>query len=196
MIQKTGISMSMIHDITATAPRNKLPKRKGRGHAAGQGKTAGRGTKGAKSRSGRYVHAGHEHGQTPIYRRLPKRGFSNRPFERRYYVVNLADLDRFEEGATVDTTALIAAGLVPNKHQPVKILGNGALGKKLTVVAGWFSKSAHEKITQAGGSAQNLKGEAFEFPKPKKRFVSREEAIRTGRIKTDAPEAQAPAENA
>jgi hypothetical protein len=102
--------------------------------------------------------------------------------------VNLADLERFDEGATIDAQALIDAGLVPDGKQPVKILGDGELSKKLTIVAGWYSKSAHEKITKAGGAAQNAKGEAFEFPKPKKKFVKRE--------KTKAPKGEAAAETA
>jgi large subunit ribosomal protein L15 len=181
----------MLHDITAQAPRNKRKQRKGRGESSGRGKTSGKGNKGAKARSGGpYWKPGHEGGQTAIFRRLPKRGFSNADFERRFYIVNLADLERFDNGATVDATALIDAGLVPDDRQPVKILGDGEFSKKLTVVAGWYSKSAHEKITKAGGAAQNAKGEAFEFPKPKKKFVKRE--------KTKAPkgEAAAPAEGA
>src|SRR5687767_1618644 len=158
--------MSMIHDITATTPRNKRTQRKGRGESSGRGKTSGRGNKGAKARVGKYVKRGHEHGQTPIFRRLPKRGFSNENFERRFHVVNLSELDRFDDGATVDAAALREAGLVPDDRWPVKILGDGAISKKLTVQAGWFSKSAHEKITGAGGSARNLKGEDFKFPKP------------------------------
>src|SRR5687768_15781505 len=159
--------MSMIHDITPLAPRNKKRKRKGRGEGSGMGKTAGRGTKGAKARVGKYVKRGHEHGQTPVFRRLPKRGFSNFDFERRFHVVNLDDLAaKFDEGATVDQAALIEIGLVPDTRWPVKILGNGDFTKKLTVVAGWYSKSALKKITDAGGTAQNAKGEAFKFPKP------------------------------
>src|SRR5215208_2101324 len=149
--------MSMIHDITSRSPRNKKPKRKGRGHSSGMGKTSGRGNKGAKARQGTYVRRGHEHGQTPIYRRLPKRGFSNVDFASRFHVVNLADLERFEDGATVDATALREAGLIPDYKQPVKVLGEGTLSKKLTVVAGWYSKSAHEKITGAGGAAKTIK---------------------------------------
>jgi len=166
--------MSMSHEITAGAPRNKRSQRKGRGEGSGRGKTSGRGNKGAKARVGKYVKRGHEHGQTPIFRRFPKRGFSNENFERRFHIVNLADLERFDNGATVDSIALIEAGLVPDDRLPVKILGEGAISKKLTIIAGWYSKSAHEKITQAGGAAQNPKGEAFEFPKPKKKFVLRE----------------------
>jgi len=164
----------MIHDITAVTPRYKKPTRKGRGEGS-KGKTSGRGGKGASARGGGpYWKRGHEGGQTPIHKRFPKRGFSNHDFENRFYVVNLADLERFDAGTTVDANALIEAGLVPNDHLPVKILGNGKLSKKLTVVAGWYSKSAHEGITGAGGAAQNVKGETFEFPKPKKKFIPRE----------------------
>ena len=181
--------MSMLHEISAAAPRNKRTQRKGRGESSGRGKTSGKGNKGAKARVGKYVKRGHEHGQTPIYRRLPKRGFSNDNFERRFHIVNLADLEQFDDGTTVDASALIEAGLVPDATQPVKILGDGAISKKLTVVAGWYSKSAHEKITSAGGTAKNLKGEAFEFPKPKKRFVKRE-APKKSKQAADAPPAE------
>jgi large subunit ribosomal protein L15 len=168
--------MSMLHEITARAPRNKRSQRKGRGESSGRGKTSGKGNKGAKARSGGpYWKPGHEGGQTAIFRRVPKRGFSNFNFERRFHIVNLTDLERFDNGATVDAAALIEAGLVPDTTQPVKILGDGAITKKLTIIAGWYSKSAFDKISQAGGTAQNLKGEAFEFPKPKKKFVKREQ---------------------
>ena len=167
--------MSMLHEITALAPRNKRSQRKGRGESSGRGKTSGKGNKGAKARSGGpYWIPGHEGGQTKLFRRFPKRGFSNHDFARRFYIVNLSDLERFDNGTTVDANALVEAGLVPDDKQPVKILGEGAISKKLTVVAGWYSKSAFEKITQAGGTAQNIKGETFEFPKPKKKFVKRE----------------------
>jgi large subunit ribosomal protein L15 len=182
--------MSMIHDITSAVPRFKRSQRKGRGESSGRGKTSGKGHKGAKARGGD-VHwkPGHEGGQTPIFRRIPKRGFSNDNFERRFHIVNIGELTRFDDGATVDAAALIEAGLVPDTRQPVKILGNGTLSKRLTIVAGWYSKSAHERITQAGGKAQNLKGETFEFPKPKKVFVPREK-------KKAQPAAEAPAANA
>ena len=191
--------MSMQHEITTAAPRFKKTQRKGRGESSGRGKTSGRGTKGAKARVGKYVKRGHEHGQTPIYRRLPKRGFSNDNFERRFHIVNLVELERFDDGATVDAVALIDAGLVPDDRQPVKILGDGAITKKLTVVAGWYSRSAHQKITEAGGTAQNLKGEAFEFPKPKKKFVPRETPKKSKAQAEAAPaegEAAKPAEGA
>lgn len=173
--------MSMVHEITATVPRHKRTQRKGRGESSGRGKTCGRGTKGSKARVGTYIKPGYEGGQTQIAFRFPKRGFSNENFERRFHIVNLGDLERFASGATVDATVLLEGGLVPDLKQPVKILGEGTLSKKLTVVAGWYSKSAHEKITQAGGSAQNLKGETFEFPKPKKKFIPREPVKKTGK---------------
>jgi large subunit ribosomal protein L15 len=166
--------MSMIQDITAGAPRNTLRTRKGRGESSGHGKTSGRGTKGAKARVGTYIKRGHEGGQTPIFRRFPKRGFSNYDFARRFHIVNLSDLNEFKEGTVVDSAVLREAGLVPNSSQPVKILGEGELSKKLTVQVGWYSKSAHAKIVAAGGAAQNAKGEPFEFPKPKKKFIPRE----------------------
>src|SRR5689334_13204784 len=168
--------MSMIHEITTGVRRNKLPKRKGRGESSGHGKTSGRGTKGSKARVGKYIKRGYEGGQTEIYKRFPKRGFSNENFERRYHVVNLSDLgEKFNDGTTVDQAALVEAGLVPDTKLPVKILGNGAdgFGKKLTIVAGWYSRSAYDKITGAGGTAQNAKGEPFAFPKEKKKFVPR-----------------------
>jgi len=183
--------MSMIHEITSLSGPNKAPKRKGRGRASGHGKTCGRGTKGAKARVGTYIKRGHEGGQTPIFRRLPKRGFSNDRFERRLYIVNLVELNRFEDGAVVDASAMIQSGLVPDDRQGVKILGEGSLSKKLTVVATRFSKSAWEKIAQAGGVAQNLKGEPFELPKPKKRFVLREREVVGGKKSKKLQEASA-----
>lgn len=185
--------MSMLHEITNQAPRNKRSQRKGRGESSGRGKTSGRGNKGSKARVGTYIRRGYEGGQTEIYKRFPKRGFSNHDFERRFHIVNIEDLARFNDGTTVDASALEEAGLIPDTKQPVKILGNGAMGKKLTVVAGWYSKAAHEKITSAGGTAQNLKGEEFAFPKPKKKFIPREGGAKGGKKKKDdAPTESAP----
>ena len=168
--------MSMIHELTAGL-RHKIRRRKGRGESSGRGKTSGRGTKGSKARVGTYIKPTYEGGQTELFRRFPKRGFSNENWERKFHIVNLADLaEKFDNGATVDAAALIEKGLVPDEKRPVKILGDGSISKKLTIIAGWYSKSAHEKITQAGGAAQNVKGEPFEFPKPKKKFVPREAA--------------------
>src|SRR4051794_19467305 len=145
--------MSMIHEITASVGAHKRKQRKGRGESSGRGKTSGRGTKGSKARVGTYIKPTYEGGQTELFRRFPVRGFSNQNFERRFYIVNLADLDKFDAGATVDAAALEERGLIPDQKLPVKILGDGAFSKKLTVVAGWYSKTAHQKITDAGGAA-------------------------------------------
>jgi large subunit ribosomal protein L15 len=154
--------MSMLHNITGSVPRYKKPTRKGRGKAAGKGKTAGRGTKGSGAHGGDVAwKPGHEGGQTPLFRRWPKRGFSNFNFENKYHVVNLDDLNDFADGTTVDGAALIEKGLVPDDKLPVKVLGNGEITKKLTLVAGAYSKSALEKLAAVGGTAQNLKGEAY-----------------------------------
>jgi large subunit ribosomal protein L15 len=168
--------MSMIHDITGQLPRYKRPLRKGRGESSGHGKTSGRGTKGAGARvGGPHWKPGHEGGQTPLHRRLPTRGFSNDRWARDWHVVNLADIEaQFPSGATVDAPSLVEKGLVADAKLPVKILGDGALTKTFTIQAGWYSKSAFQKITAVGGVAQNAKGQPFEFPKPKKKFVLRE----------------------
>ena len=182
--------MSMTHEILAQSPRYKRRKRKGRGEASGQGKTAGRGTKGAGQRAGGpHWKPGHEGGQTPIHRRLPTRGFSNHDFARNWYIVNLGDLDeQFEAGATVDAASLKEKGLIPDLKLPVKVLGNGELTKKLTITAGWYSKSAHAKIVELGGVAQNAKGATFEFPKPKKKFVPREKVSKKAAAAATAEE--------
>jgi large subunit ribosomal protein L15 len=186
--------MSMIHEITG-GMRHKAKRRKGRGESSGRGKTSGRGTKGSKARVGTYIKPTYEGGQTELFRRFPIRGFSNENFERRFHIVNLADVAaHFSDGAMVDQAALIDKGLVPDDRLPVKVLGDGEFHKKLTVVASWYSKSAHEKINAAGGSAQNLKGEAFEFPKPKKKFVPREGgAGKKQKKEQPAPQGEAPA---
>jgi large subunit ribosomal protein L15 len=129
-------------------------KRVGRGEASGWGKTAGRGHKGQNSRSGGGTKPGFEGGQMPLQRRLPKRGFTN-IFKTEYVIVNVASLaERFEAGATVDTDALIAKGLIKNSRKPVKVLGNGAIEVALTVKASHFSKSASAKLEAAGGKAE------------------------------------------
>jgi len=128
-------------------------KRVGRGPGSGHGKTAGRGEKGQKSRSGFSRQPGFEGGQMPLHRRLPKRGFTN-IFKRDYAVVNVSDLERFDNGATVDETMLRQAGLVKGQHDGVKVLGDGKLSKKLAVSATKFSASARKQIEAAGGSCQ------------------------------------------
>ena len=128
-------------------------KRKGRGHGSGNGKTAGRGHKGQKARSGGGVRIGFEGGQMPIYRRLPKRGFTN-IFAKAYAEVKVSDLNKFEDGAVVDAQALIEAGIISKKLDGVKVLGNGELTKKVTVKAAKFTATAASKIEAAGGKAE------------------------------------------
>jgi large subunit ribosomal protein L15 len=130
-------------------------KRVGRGPGSGHGKTAARGEKGQKSRSGFSRMRGFEGGQMPLHRRLPKRGFTN-IFKKEHAVVNVSDLERFDNGATVDETALRQAGLVKGKNDGIKILGDGKLSKKLTVAAAKFSKSAKAAIEAAGGTCQEI----------------------------------------
>src|SRR5689334_17334178 len=117
--------MSMIHEITSQVGAYKAKRRKGRGESSGRGKTCGRGTKGSKARVGTYIKPTYEGGQTELFRRFPIRGFSNHNFQRRFYIVNVADLSTFDNGTTVDAAALVEKGLVPDEKQPVKILGNG-----------------------------------------------------------------------
>lgn len=131
-------------------------KRVGRGPGSGHGKTSARGEKGQKSRSGFSRQIGFEGGQMPLHRRLPKRGFTN-IFKKDYAVVNVSDLERFDNGASIDETTLRQAGLVKGQHDGVKVLGDGELSKKLTVSATKFSKSAREIIEKAGGSCQEIK---------------------------------------
>ena len=177
--------MSMQHEITSGLA-HKRPQRKGRGESSGRGKTSGRGNKGSKARSGTYIRRGYEGGQTEVFRRFPKRGFSNVNFEKKFYIVNLSALEAFDDGATVDAMGLIDAGLVRDDKQPVKILGEGGLSKKLTVVASNYSKSAHARIVELGGTANNADGATFEFPKVKKKFVKRDPAPKAAEAKPGA----------
>ena len=126
--------------------------RRGRGHGSGNGKTAGKGHKGQKARSGA-PRPGFEGGQMPLYRRLPKRGFTNRN-TKEIVSINVSALERFENEAVVDVNALIEAGIVKNPRDGVKILGNGELTKKLTVKVDAYSESAKEKIEALGGTAE------------------------------------------
>ena len=142
-----------INELSPVAGSTHVAKRKGRGHATGNGKTAGRGHKGQKSRSGGGVRVGFEGGQMPLARRIPKRGFNN-IFAKPLESVNVSALDRFEDGATVDAQALLDAGILSKCRYGVKILGNGDLSKKLTVKASAFSESAKQKIEAAGGNAE------------------------------------------
>ena len=128
----------------------KKRKRIGRGEGSGTGKTAGRGEKGARSRSGFKNKLGFEGGQTPIQRRLPKRGFFNR-FRKIYQVVNVQDLQRLEDVTTFDPQVLYERGLISKKNIPVKILGNGELNRKIEISAHAFSQGARDKIEAAKG---------------------------------------------
>ena len=130
--------------------------RKGRGIGSGNGKTAGKGHKGQNARSGGGVRPGFEGGQFPIYRQLPKRGFNNKRFATVYATVNVGDLNRFEDGATVDLEALLQARIVRKEYDGLKVLGNGDLTRKLTVKAAKFSAAAKEKIEAAGGSVEEV----------------------------------------
>jgi len=141
--------MAELHDLSPSGGSHRNRKRVGRGPGSGWGKTAGRGENGQNARSGGGVRPGFEGGQMPLARRIPKRGFTN--INRvEYQVVNLRDLDRFDGDVTVD--GLKAAGLVGSLRKPVKILGEGEIGKSLKVVAHAFTKSAQAKIEAAGGS--------------------------------------------
>jgi large subunit ribosomal protein L15 len=142
-----------LHELRAVPGATRAPKRKGRGTATGQGKTAGRGMNGQKSRSGGGVRLGFEGGQMPLYRRIPKRGFTN-IWATEYTVLNVEDLNRFEAGTVVTTELLKEVGMVKQVKDGVKILGNGTLEKNLTVQVEKFSKSAIEKIEAAGGKAE------------------------------------------
>ena len=146
----------MLNDeITAIAGKYKKRKRIGRGKGSGHGKTCGRGHKGCGSRPGSTTRITYEGGQMPLFRRLPKRGFNNYNFARRFEIVNISQLEKiFDDGSAIDVQGLVAAGLVDNAASKVKVLGDGELTKKLSVTAHKFSKSAEQKIAGCGGSAK------------------------------------------
>ena len=129
-------------------------KRVGRGSGSGLSKTSGRGQKGQKARSGGSINPVFEGGQLPLYRRLPKRGFTNGKFRTRYAVINLSDLNRFEDGTVVTPALLKETGLIKNQLDGIKVLSNGKLEKKLTVQANKFSTTALEKIKESGSKAE------------------------------------------
>ena len=129
-------------------------KRLGRGSSSGTGKTSGKGHKGQNARSGGGVRVGFEGGQLPLYRRLPKRGFSNALFKKEYAVINVSDLNMFEDGTEVTPELLKEMGIIKKELSGVKVLGNGEISKKLTVRANKFSAVAKEKIETAGGKAE------------------------------------------
>ena len=142
-----------LFELSPAPGSTKERKRVGRGHATGNGKTAGKGHKGQKARSGGGVRPGFEGGQMPLYRRLPKRGFTN-IFAAKYTEINVSDLERFEDGTEVTAELLLEAGVISKANDGIVILGRGELTKKLTVKAKRFSKTATEKITAKGGKAE------------------------------------------
>ncbi len=146
----------MLNDeITTIAGRYKKRKRIGRGKGSGHGKTCGRGHKGCGSRPGSSARLTYEGGQMPLFRRLPKRGFNNYNFSRRYEIVNISQLERiFDDGAAINVQELATAGLVDSFKSKVKVLGDGELTKKLMVTAHKFSKSAEQKISDCGGTVK------------------------------------------
>lgn len=144
-----------LNELNPAPGSKKSRKRIGRGESSGQGKTAGKGHNGQKSRSGSYIHPSFEGGQLPLFRRVPKRGFTNARFKKIYAIVNLKDLElRFDNGAEVNVETLKECGLVNKVNDGIKILGNGELTKKLTVKANKISTSAKEKIEAAGGKIE------------------------------------------
>ena len=142
-----------LHELSPAPGSVREVKRIGRGHGSGQGKTAGKGHKGQKARAGRGIRPGFEGGQMPLQRRVPKRGFNN-IFATVYATINVSALNKFENGAVVDLEAMKSAGLVKKSYDGVKVLGNGALEKNVTVKAAAFSESAKQKIEAAGGKAE------------------------------------------
>ena len=143
-----------LNELKPAAGSSEKAWRKGRGPGSGNGKTAGKGHKGQNARSGGGVRPGFEGGQIPMYRRLPKRGFTNDMFKKVYAIINVDALDRFEDGAEVTVETLVQEGIIKDTLSGVKILGNGEITKKLTVKANVFSASAQEKIEAAGGKAE------------------------------------------
>ena len=146
----------MSHEITALTGGKTKRIRRGRGTGSGLGKTSGRGHKGQRSRAGKNLPITSEGGQMPLFRRLPKRGFNNANFTIRYVIINVSQLEAFDNKTQVDAKVLKDAGLIDSENDRIKILGDGVLSRNLTVVAHKFSKSAMEKITSAGGQAQEI----------------------------------------
>ena len=143
-----------LHELEKNLGATHKKKILGRGRGSGLGKTSGKGHKGQNARSGGGVRAVFEGGQTPLYRRLPKRGFNNARFETVYAVINVSDLNRFENGTVVSPALLKEVGLVKNQLDGIKVLGNGELTKKLTIQAHKFSKTAVEKIEKSGSKIE------------------------------------------
>ena len=143
-----------LHELSPKEGSVQEKFRKGRGAGSGNGKTAGKGHKGQNARSGGGVRPGFEGGQLPLYRKLPKRGFNNFRFGKKYAVINVQSLNKFNDGEVVDAAALLALGIINAVNDGVKVLGEGELTKKLTVKAAVFSASAKEKIEAVGGKTE------------------------------------------
>ena len=143
-----------LHTLSPRPGSKHRVKRLGQGESSGKGKTSGKGHKGQKARSGGSIRLGFEGGQMPLIRRIPKRGFNNAAFKKNYAIVNLADLNQFDDGATINESVLLEANLIRGKYFGVKVLGNGDITRKIEVEAHIFSKSAAEKIGKAGGAAK------------------------------------------
>lgn len=143
-----------LHNLKPRPGAKHRTKRLGQGESSGRGKTAGRGGKGQTARSGSSIRIGFEGGQMPLIRRMPKRGFNNARFTTKYNAVNVADLNKFDDGARVDELAMSSVGLSSGTCDGIKILGTGDLTKKLTVVASAFSASAKAKIEAKGGTCE------------------------------------------
>lgn len=143
-----------LHTLKPNEGSVKNAKRVGRGQGTGWGKTSGRGEKGQNARSGGGVRVGFEGGQTPLFRRLPKRGFSNAMFKKEYTIINLDDLNKFEDGSEVTLEILRDMGIIKNAKDGLKVLGQGTLEKKLVVKANKFSATAKEQIEKLGGKAE------------------------------------------
>ena len=143
-----------LHELEKNIGATHAKKRVGRGPGSGLGKTSGRGQKGQKARSGGSINPVFEGGQLPLYRRIPKRGFTNAKFKTVYAVINVADLNVFEDGTVVTPALLKDAGIVKKQLDGIKVLGNGKLEKKITIQASKFSASALEKIKEAGSKAE------------------------------------------
>ncbi len=143
-----------LHELSPQEGSVQEKFRKGRGAGSGNGKTAGKGHKGQNARSGGGVRPGFEGGQLPLYRKLPKRGFNNARFGKKYSVINVQSLNKFNDGEVVDSAALLAMGIINNVFDGVKVLAEGEITKKLTVKAAVFSASAKEKIEAAGGKTE------------------------------------------
>jgi large subunit ribosomal protein L15 len=142
------------HEITSIAGKYKSRRRVGRGSGSGHGKTCGRGHKGASSRAGAKSMSLFEGGQMPLFRRIPKRGFNNYNFATRYEIVNVSQLEGFEDGSSIGAEQLSNAGLVGSMKSRIKILGDGELTKKLQITANKFSKTAEQKIVASGGTVK------------------------------------------